>query len=76
MTLIREYSPQLIVIDDTALINQALRLNLITPAGNDNYTACQKIDNQLKTKEIDRIINTSLTLPAHPNPTPAVSVVQ
>jgi hypothetical protein len=60
---------------DTALINQALRLNLIIPAGPDKYTASNKCDNPLTFNEINQEINTSLTLPPHPNPSPAVSAV-
>ena len=51
---------------DTALINQAIRLNLIIPAGNDNYTATRKTDNTLPPNKIDSTVNTSLTLPTHP----------
>ncbi|MBR6431863.1 MAG: hypothetical protein IKS64_03335, partial [Muribaculaceae bacterium] len=61
---------------DTALINQALRLNLIAPAGPDNYTVTSKTNKPLSPNSIDKPINTSLTLPPHPNPTPAVRVVQ
>ena len=60
---------------DTALINQALRLNLIIPAGNDRFTVGQKCGNTLTDKEIETAINTSLTLPTHPIPSPAVSAV-
>ena len=61
---------------DTALINQALRLNLIIPAGNDNYTVTSKTNKPLSPNSIDKPINTPLTLPPHPNLTPAVRVVQ
>ena len=60
----------------TGNLGKHLRLNLIIPAGNDNYTVTSKTNKPLSPNSIDKPINTPLTLPPHPNPTPAVRVVQ